>query len=125
MLRKADARSDSAVLTLPMLKNKLCRSSSWSSVILSRPVFASSTAPVAFLYLWYASVASRRSVLPVSVMPAVCASICVLPSPYVIDWSMPTYSEAGETPVIGLYSTELCEREGGTAYSDGGVRTRS
>ena len=101
-----ELEGDERALTLPMLKKRLCKFSSWSSVILSRPVFASSTAPVALLYLWYASVASRRSVLPVSVMPAVCARIWVLgsPSPYVIDWSMPTYSEAGETPVIELCS---------------------
>ena len=46
--------------------------------------------------------AMRIRVVPVSVMPAVDARIGALDEPYVIDWSMPTYSDAGLVEVIGL-----------------------
>ena len=42
-------------------------------------------------------------VVPVSTMPAVLVRIDV-EVPYVIDWSMPKNSDAGEVEVIGLYA---------------------
>ena len=46
--------------------------------------------------------AMSTRVVPVSVMPAVCARIGVPAAPYVIVWSMPTNSFAGAVDVIGL-----------------------
>ena len=74
----------------PMWKNRLSRFANCACVSLSRPVFPSATAPVRFWYVASASDAMSRSVVPVSVMPAVDASTVVPAAPYVIDWSMPT-----------------------------------
>ena len=53
-----------------MVKNRLCRFSNWDAESVRSPVALSSVAPVARWYAWNASVASRRSVVPVSTMPA-------------------------------------------------------
>lgn len=55
----------------PMEKNNDSSLENWEVVRRSKPVVLSSTAPVADLYRLKASVAIRRSVVPVSTIPAV------------------------------------------------------
>ena len=88
-----------------MLKIRLWRFSNWLSVIVSKPVVLSITPPVARWYAWNASVASRRSVVPVSTMPAEPERRVVSEEPYVTSWSMPQYAEAGEVEVMGTNVT--------------------
>ena len=57
--------------------------------IMSRPVVASSVAPVSDMYRLNASVASRISVVPVSRIPAVDESTFEPDEPYVTLWSSP------------------------------------
>ena len=61
----------------------------------------SKTAPVAETYLLYASVAIKMRVVPVSMIPAVVGRIVVL-VPYLMDWSIPQYLEAGDIVVLGV-----------------------
>ena len=49
-------------LTPPTLKNKLCKV--FGSDTVKRPVVWSDVAPVAFWYVWNASVASKINVVP-------------------------------------------------------------
>ena len=85
-----------------MLKNRLSRLLKLSLEMVKRPVVWSSVAPVAFTYASKALVAMRIKVVPVSTMPAVVSRIVVFEDPYVIDWSMPQNSLAGEVVVSGL-----------------------
>ena len=48
--------------------------------------------------------------MPVSVMPDVVARMGVPEVPYVMDWSMPTYSLAGELEVTGLQVGDSSDR---------------
>jgi len=61
----------------------------------------SKTAPVAETYLLYASVAIKMRVVPVSMIQAVVGRIVVL-VPYLMDWSIPQYLEAGDIVVLGV-----------------------
>jgi len=82
-------------------KNKLFRLAYWAEVIRRRPTLESKTAPVAETYLLYASVAIKMRVVPVSMIPAVVGRIVVL-VPYLMDWSIPQYLEAGDIVVLGV-----------------------
>ena len=82
----------------PMVNTKFCSLAKFALEILSRPVALSSVAPVALWYFWNASVASRRSVVPVSTMPAE-PERSVVSVPYETSWSMPQYADAGEVDV--------------------------
>ena len=65
--------------------------------------------------------AMSTSVVPVSVMPAVCARMGVPAAPYVIVWLIPTNSFAGATEVIGLdHSTKwhACRERGEQQTAD-------
>lgn len=87
-----------------MLKNRLSRLLKFSLEMVKRPVVWSWVAPVAFAYASKALVAMRIKVVPVSTMPAVLSRIGVFEEPYVMDWSMPQNSLAGEVVVSGLKS---------------------
>jgi hypothetical protein len=110
--------------TLLIVKNKLSSFANCSEVIVSRPVCSSRTPPVAVWYLWKASVARRTRAVPmmsnqrnsfchlhryapVSTMPAVRSRIGVPNSPYVVAWSIPQYTLAGEVLVMGLCKSNV------------------
>ena len=95
-----------------MLKVKLFSELNLELVSLRRPVVSSSVAPVKDWYLLKALVAIKRSVVPVSTMPAVDDKIVV--DPYSMLWFIPQYSLAGDVeatiPILKqkLLMTEKC-----------------